>query len=331
MRAERSHLSLMLRRLLVMTTKLTWVLAHEPYDLFLRAAEKFSKEVNEKTNGAFEIEVLGLAEYAAKYAEGKEINNRYELLELLESGKVQMSQMYTTTLGQLSQDMWVLDLPFLFEGHDHAERVLDGAIGKQLFAKLAEESNIQGLAFTYSGGFRIIPASVAVEKLEDLRGLRVRVPASPVAKDTFEAIGAQPVEMAIEQLAGALASKEVDAGESTYPRIYGMKQAQHAESLVHSEHSLFLTSLIINKDLWNSLDTATQQIFADAALAAARIERQESVEDIAITQARAKEEGINVVHLTEEETATFKAATAPLHAKYDAIFTEGLVGKIKTA
>lgn len=314
-----------------MTTKLTWVLAHEPYDLFLRAAEKFSAEVSEKTNGAFEIEVLGLAEYAAKYAEGKEINNRYELLELLESGKVQMSQMYTTTLGQLSQDMWVLDLPFLFADHDHAARVLDGAVGKSLFDTLAAESNVKGLAFTYSGGFRIIPASVAVEKLEDLRGLRVRVPSSPVAKDTFEAIGAQPVEMAIEQLAEGLATKSVDAGESTYPRIYGMQQAQHTESLVHSEHSLFLTSLIINKDLWNSFDTATQQIFADAALAAARIEREESVADIALTQKRAVTEGINVVELSDADKAAFRAATAHLHGKYDAVFGKGLVGQIKSA
>lgn len=314
-----------------MTTKLTWVLAHEPYDLFLRAAEKFSKEVNEKTAGAFEIEILGLQEYADKYQAGKTINNRFELLELLESGEVQLSQMYTTTLGQLSQDMFVLDLPFLFEGHDHAERVLDGAVGKQLFAKLAEESKVQGLAFTYSGGFRIIPATEAVERLEDLRGMRVRVPASPVAKDTFEAIGAVPVEMAIEQLAGALAEKSVDAGESTYPRIYGMQQAQHAKSIAHTEHSLFLTSLIINKDLWNSFDTATQQIFADAALSAAKIERQESIEDIALTQARAVAEGIQVTHLTAEEKAEFKAATAPLHVKYDGIFTKGLIGQIKSA
>jgi TRAP-type C4-dicarboxylate transport system substrate-binding protein len=196
---------------------------------------------------------------------------------------------------------------------------------------LAEESNVQGLAFTYSGGFRIIPATEAVENLESLRGMRVRVPASPVAKDTFEAIGAVPVEMAIEQLAGALAAKTVDAGESTYPRIYGMQQAQHAASIAHTEHSLFLTSLIINKDLWNGLDTATQQIFADAALAAAKIERQESIEDIALTQARAVAEGINVVHFSAEDKATFKAATAPLHAKYAEIFTAGLVGQIKSA
>jgi TRAP-type transport system periplasmic protein len=314
-----------------MTTKLTWVLAHEPYDLFLRAAEKFSQEVNQKTNGAFEIEILGIQEYAEKYNNGVAVDNRTGLLDLLENGSIQLSQMYTTTLGQRSQDMFVLDLPFLFEGHDHAARVLDGEIGQQLFDSLSKESKIQGLAFTYSGGFRIVPSAEPIGKLEDLAGMRVRVPASPVARDTFEAIGAIPVEMPIEALSQGLAEKSVDAGESTYPRIYSMNQAQHSKSIAHTEHSLFLTSLIMNKDLWDSFDAETQQIFNQAALAAAQVERQESIEDIAKTQARAESDGITVTRLSERDTAEFKAATADLHDKYDGIFTKGLIGRIKTA
>jgi TRAP-type transport system periplasmic protein len=314
-----------------MTTKLTWVLAHEPYDLFLRAAEKFSQEVNQKTNGAFEIEILGIQEYAEKYNNGVAVDNRTGLLDLLENGSIQLSQMYTTTLGQRSQDMFVLDLPFLFEGHDHAARVLDGEIGQQLFDTLSKESKIQGLAFTYSGGFRIVPSAEPIGKLEDLAGMRVRVPASPVARDTFEAIGAIPVEMPIEALSQGLAEKSVDAGESTYPRIYSMNQAQHSKSIAHTEHSLFLTSLIMNKDLWDSFDAETQQIFNQAALAAAQVERQESIQDIAKTQARAESDGITVTRLSERDTAEFKAATADLHDKYDGIFTKGLIGRIKTA
>lgn len=314
-----------------MTTKLTWVLAHEPYDLFLRAAEKFSQEVNQKTNGAFEIEILGIQEYAEKYNNGVAVDNRTGLLDLLENGSIQLSQMYTTTLGQRSQDMFVLDLPFLFEGHDHAARVLDGEIGQQLFDTLSKESKIQGLAFTYSGGFRIVPSAEPIGKLEDLAGMRVRVPASPVARDTFEAIGAIPVEMPIEALAQGLAEKSVDAGESTYPRIYSMNQAQHSKSIAHTEHSLFLTSLIMNKDLWDSFDAETQEIFNQAALAAAQVERQESIEDIAKTQERAVSDGITVTRLSERDTAEFKAATADLHDKYDGIFTKGLIGRIKTA
>lgn len=48
------------------TRTIRWVLAHEPYDIFLRAAEKFSSEVAKKTNNEIQIEVLGLTEYVAK-------------------------------------------------------------------------------------------------------------------------------------------------------------------------------------------------------------------------------------------------------------------------
>ena len=58
-----------------MTTRtIRWVLAHEPYDLFLRAAEKFAAEVSEKTHGEIAIEVLGLTEYTEKYLDGQQLD-----------------------------------------------------------------------------------------------------------------------------------------------------------------------------------------------------------------------------------------------------------------
>ena len=40
-----------------------WVLAHEPIDIFIRAAEKFAQVVEDRAPGEFEIEVLTLSEY----------------------------------------------------------------------------------------------------------------------------------------------------------------------------------------------------------------------------------------------------------------------------
>ena len=54
-----------------MSTKIRWVIAHEPVDLFLKVAESFSKEVNEKTGGKFDIEVLSLTDYSNKYKIGR--------------------------------------------------------------------------------------------------------------------------------------------------------------------------------------------------------------------------------------------------------------------
>lgn len=308
--------------------KITWVLAHEPYNLFLRAAEHFSKTVSERTNGAIEIEVLNNTQWEQKYNNGVAID-RYKMLDLVNEGVIEISQMYTTTLGQLDKNMYVLDMPFIFKDHEHAGRVLEGAAGRRLFDSLESKSNVKGLAYTYSGGFRVIPGNEVIANLEQFKGMKVRVANCPVAEDTFRAVGADPVVIAIEKLADAIGSGQVDMGESTYPRIYNMKQNEVATVINHTEHSLFLTSIIINKGLWASLDAETQQIFADAAVEAARIERVESLDDVEVVQTQAKKDGIQVSFLSETERVKFKLATEVVYDQYQDYFSAGLVDEIK--
>ena len=310
------------------TRTIRWVLAHEPYDLFLRAAEKFSAEVAEKTNNQINIEVMGLTEYVERYNNGQ-LLDRYKIRELVDSGKIEMSQMYTTTLGLLDQDMFVLDMPFIFRDHEHAARVLDGEIGQELMNNLASKTNIKGLAFTYSGGFRAIIGNRVIESIDDMKGMTVRVAHCPVAEDTMKALGATPVVMPIEQLRDAIEEQTVEAGESTYPRIYGMKQNETASVINHTEHSLFLTTLIMNKGLWNELTVEQQKIFEDAAYAAAHIERAESLEDVEITRQRAKNDGIQVVDLSENTREEFKQATQSIYAKYQNYFSNNLISRIQ--
>lgn len=315
---------------MIKTRKISWVLAHEPYDLFLRAAEKFSKEVAEKTNGAIEIEVMGLTEYSEKYL-GGQVLDRYKIRELVDNGTIEMSQMYTTTLGLVDQDMFVLDMPFLFRDHEHAAKILDGEVGKELMDSLASKSNIKGLAFTYSGGFRAIIGNKIIETVDDMEGMKVRVAHSPVAEATMKALGAEPVVIQIENLAAALGNKEVDVGESTYPRIYSMKQNETASVINHTEHSLFLTTLIMNKGLWNELTVEQQQIFEEAAYAAAHIERAESLEDVVITRQRAINDGIKVVDIPQATRQQFKERTEVVYDELKDMFKPGLVDRIKKA
>lgn len=305
-----------------------WVLAHEPYDLFLRAAEKFSAEVSEKTHGEIAIEVLGLTEYTEKYLNGQQLD-RYKIKDLVDNGTIEMSQMYTTTLGLTDPDMFVLDLPFLFRDHEHAARVLDGAIGQQLMDQLASKSEIKGLAFTYSGGFRAIIGNKVIESVEDLAGMKVRVAHSPVAEATMRAFGAEPVVIQIENLAKALGDGDVDCGESTYPRIYSMGQNETATVINHTEHSLFLTTIIMNKSLWNDLTIEQQTIFAEAAVSAAHIERAESLEDIDITRDRAVKDGIKVVDLNPQVRAELKDLSTQVYHELQDYFRPGLVDAIK--
>ena len=91
-----------------------WVLAHEPIELFLRAAKRFKATMEKTAPGRLNYEILTLSEYADKYKNGAKIT-KHDLLQLMEDGDIEMSQMYTSTLGRKHhRDMWALDMPFLF-------------------------------------------------------------------------------------------------------------------------------------------------------------------------------------------------------------------------
>jgi TRAP-type C4-dicarboxylate transport system substrate-binding protein len=308
-----------------------WVIAHEPIGLFLKAAERFSKEVNERTNGAFDIEVLSLSDYAEKYNDGKKIT-KYDLLDLINSGKIEMSHIYTTWLADYNKDLHALDLPFLFQGHDHADRVLEGEIGQELLAGVTKNSNVRAMSFTYSGGFRIVPANFKADTVESWKGKTVRTSRSPVAVETFKLLGAEPKEhITLEEMNEAADAGVIEAGESTYVRVFPLDQHKSFKVVNDTKHSLFLTSIIANEDFYNSFDAETREILQTAALNTARFERRESVADIPNIIAECAEKNIPVVTMNPAETDKFKEITNSVYTTFKDYFTPGLVNRIQVA
>jgi TRAP-type C4-dicarboxylate transport system substrate-binding protein len=306
-----------------------WVLAHEPIELFIRAAKVFASEVNSRAPEALEIEVMTMSEYAEKYNNGVVVG-KHELVDLLDSGAIQMSQTYTITLGQINKDFFALDLPFLFKDHDHASRVFEGDVGTELLDSLETSKKIKGLAFTYSGGFRIIPGNEEVAKIEDLRGMKVRTSFSPVAIETFKTLGAEVVPMELEELSENLGLANVTVGESTYPRVYALGHDKVSKVINHTEHSLFLTTILIGTDFWNTLSPEIQAIVRESAKEAARFERALSIDDIQLVQDRAEADGIKIIKMDRAEQARFADATQSVYTKFQDYFTPGLVGKIQS-
>jgi len=312
-------------------TTINWVIAHEPLELFLRAANKFSEKLKTLTNNELNVNVYTLSEYNALEFALKPLTHNDVLAEV-ESGRVEMTQSYTPQLGKYLKDMHVLDLPFLFKDHDHAKKILDGEIGADLLNRLNENSPVRGLAFTYSGGFRIIPSTQAINAVEDFKGLKLRVSEkSPIAYDTFEAVGAIPVPMVIENIPQEVRSGLIEGGESTYPRVYGMNQNEVCEYVNNTEHSLFLTGIVMNEKFWNSLKPEHQQAIKTAAYEAAQAERVEAVEDVELVKQRCIADGIKVINLPKQEQDKFKEITKQVYTKYENYFSKGLVESIQKA
>jgi TRAP-type C4-dicarboxylate transport system substrate-binding protein len=313
------------------TTKIRWVIAHEPLNLFLRAAQDFERRVNQQQNEhKIEVEIMTLTEYSQRYNNGVTVT-KHDLLELMEAGKIEMSQMYTTWLAEkYEKDFLVFDLPFLFRDHDHATEVLEGPIGESLLTKLRTNSNVRGLSFTYSGGFRQMISSRKVSTLEDLSGTPVRSNRNPVAQATITALGMKPVVAEVEDLRRVVEEGQAHGGETNYPRMYPLGQNEVTESVIDMGHSLFLTSMIISDKFWDNLGPEVQSVIKQAAVLAGREERAETIRDGARAEQRLIEEGANIVKWSQQQREQARENLSNVYDQFADTFTPGLVDSIRT-
>ena len=170
--------------------KIKWLLFHEPAELFIRTAEDFQKHLDTLTNNKYEIEILTLTDYQNKYLDGLICDPFTELKE----GKVQCSQLFSDHIGDYdATDFYALSMPYLFKDHDHASRVFEGEVGKDLFEHLYQKTKVRGLSFTYSGGYRCTASNTPIRSIEDFAGKTYSRWRNPVHADMIDMVGAKKV------------------------------------------------------------------------------------------------------------------------------------------
>jgi len=300
-----------------------WLIAHQPEYLFLRTAKAFAKML-EKVLPEYKIEILTTEQYLKQSPEFK----REDIVNLVEKNEIQMSQTEVWELENHTYDknFLVFDMPWLFKDHGHARRVLEGPIGQAINSRLVKQTGVRGLAYTYSGGYRTVGMeNTPIKNLSDLADKTIRVNGNPITQE-FWANFTNTTRVKTPRLGGELSDLElpkgVDGKDTTYIRF------QNAKSFLKSEHSLFLTDILISDAFFQSLSKEEQDIFTNTAYKAARLERKWSQEDAEQFEKTAKERGCEIVELSEEDKTTMKQEAEEIYTKWDKKFSPGLLDGI---
>ena len=215
-------------------------------------------------------------------------------------------------------------MPWLFESHAHARRVLEGPIGKAMNDRLAKQTGVRGLAYTYSGGYRAIGSDLPFKKLADLKGHNIKANSNPITQEFWKSLGVNTVKRKgpINELVGEMQS-HMDCKDTTYIRL------QQAKNWINTKHSLFLTDILISDSFFKSLSKKEQTLFVEAANKAARLERKWSQDDAESYEATAKENGTTIHTVSDEDRAEMREKAQPLYEKWSSKFFPGLIDGIK--
>ena len=271
---------------------------------FQVAAEKFAELVAERTNGEYKIEI---------YPNGT-LGGENEMLDSMSMGMLDMGIITSGPFVNFSEDMGVLDMPFLFASNEEAYKIIDGEIGKELLATL-EDAGLKGLAYA-ERGFRNVTNSVRpVTSAADLAGLKLRVMENEVYTATFKALGVNAVPMAWSEALTAMQQGTIEGEENPINVIYSYDLWDYGQKYVTLDRHSYSTAIItMSLDKFNELDEATQQIFVEAAQEAAEYERAWVADQEAGQLETIKSNGVEVVE--EPDVDSFREAVQPVYEAY---------------
>jgi len=270
-------------------------------------AEKFAEIVAAKSGGKLKVNLFP----------GGVLGGDAATVSALQGGTVEMTALNSGILASQVKDFEVFDFPFMFANPQEADAVVDGAFGQKMHAKLADKG-IVGLAYWELGFRNITNSKRAVNKIEDLEGLKLRVIPNAINVDWVKAVGANPTPMAFPEVYAALESKAIDGQENPLNVILANKFAEVQKFLVLSNHQYNPQSLIISKKVWDTLSAAEKKIIQDAAVESAAFQRKTSRDAAAGQLAALKTAGMTVTELSPAELNRMRDKMKPVVEKHGA-------------
>ena len=236
-------------------TKLKWAHVYETTEPYHTAAVWAAGEIKKRTNGRYDVEVFP----ASTLGKETDINQGLTLgtVDIIYTGQLFAGRTY----GPIS----IGGAPFMFRDFAHWQKFS----ASPLFAELSEgyrqkSGGNKVVAITYYGE-RHVTSNKAINRPEDMKGLKIRVPDAPLYTMFPRAVGANPTPIAFAEVYLALQNGTVDAQENPLPTIDAKKFYEVQKFIVLTGHITDALLTIVAGGTWSKLSPADQKIF-DAVL-----------------------------------------------------------------
>jgi tripartite ATP-independent transporter DctP family solute receptor len=241
---------------------------------------------------------------------GAQLGQEPQVLQLVKSGDVEFCISSSANAATLSPQAGVMSMHFLFRSEAHLIKALaDPEVSKAIKAMIADTvqgARVIGIATL---GLRHMYARREIRKIEDIKGLKVRVQATPTEDIMFPAYGAQIVHMPFGSVYTSLQTGVVDVAENGINVYLANKHYEVAPILSLTEHEANNSLLWISDKLWNSL-TPEQQGWVQAS--ADEVNRSQPAKALELEhQSAEKLKSIGVKVVTDVDKSGFTAIADP--------------------
>lgn len=287
-----------------------------------QALEKWQQLVEEKGDGSLKLELYP----------DSQLGSKNELIDGMTLGETYM----TLADGAFYADYGVPDFgivfgPFLFDDWDQCWTLIESDWYADMCAQL-EEKGLKLAASNWKYGERHTLTTKPVETVDDLAGMKIRVPGNQIQSIGFDVLGATSTGMDLGDVYQALQTGTIDGAENPLATLYGRKLHEVAKYLILDGHVKNFTTWVMSADVFNSLTPEQQELLVSTG-------EEAGIYNNELVDASNEEylqmmidEGVTVVDPSEEVLNGFKEKAQAFYEQGDTFgWSEGLYDTVRAA
>ena len=233
------------------------------------AADTFGDKLSELSHGAMVIDQFP----------GAQLGQEPQMLQKIRTGDIDFMISSTANAATVSPQSGVLSIHYIFRSEDHLRHAIASpeliAAVRGLFADTVKDAHVLTLATL---GLRDLYGKREIHRVEDIKGLKVRVQATPTEDAMFPAYGAQTVHMPFGNVYTSLQTGVVDLAENGINVYQTNKHYEVAPVMSLTEHEANNSVLWVSNKVWDSLTEEQRSWVQQAADEVSRVEPAKAFE-----------------------------------------------------
>ena len=197
--------------------------------------------------------------------------------------------------------------PYIFRDRNQAIKFLKSDLFKELMAGWNKASGAHMLAAGYFGAFNI-SSNKPIVKPEDMKGMKVRVPDTPLHMAFPKAVGANPTPVAFAEVYLALQQGVVEASSNPLPVTYAFKYYEVQKYVALTNHLFENVIFTVADQTLKKLSPVEKKCMQEAADIFGDLSTKEIVEQEDGLRSKMEKEGL--LKFTDPDKEAFRKATA---------------------
>ena len=280
--------------------------------------------ITDRMNNYFkeDLERRSGGDLTVNYIPGESFGSAKQVMDQMISGSIEAFGNVLAWFTPYNKDFEILTWGFTFRDNDHMQAFFDSSRFEQMAESVRTNHNLRILAAAPTDS-RIMYTKTPVLSIDDVQGLKMRVPQIRAYLELWEELGAKPTQVPWAEVYLALSTGVVDGAEAPPGGAITKKFHEAAPNISLTRHLISTVCFTINEQRYQSLSAQQQTWLNESARAAVRWIRAESEGEVQKLLDQMVAEGATV---HEIDTAPFqqKAINAVKRLESEGLWSKGL-------